>query len=112
MDYVDKEEAEDGDYEESDGPQKDTWLRVFVAAYFVDSLLAGSKLLLDWLSVSPEFLKKAVSTYPCLMQQAAWHLAIVLNYLCPIVHEVETELRDETLRSCPFVGTLKKTILL
>ncbi len=91
-------------HEESDLPDptperpieaEDTWVRLFVASFFVDNLLAGAKLLTDWLSVSPEFIRKAVKHKPMIMQQCVWRLATLLNTLNPLVLKVEADLKKD-----------------
>ncbi|KAL7062551.1 hypothetical protein AAHC03_01312 [Spirometra sp. Aus1] len=73
-------------------PSEDMWIRLFVAAHFVDTLLCGIKLLADWLTCSPDFLRKAALSHHSLLQQLSWHLAGLLNYLNPIVLRTEREL--------------------
>ena len=73
------------------------WVRIFVASYFVDSLLAGIKLVTDWLFSSKSFLMKAVANCPTLVQQIAAHLATFLNYLAPIIALLEEELLSDQM---------------
>ncbi|VDM16041.1 unnamed protein product [Hydatigera taeniaeformis] len=80
------------------------WLRLFVAAYFVDSLLSGIKLITDWLLFSPTFLQHAASIYNFIMQEIASHLASLLNYLSPIVHIVEQELSSDLSMNSEYLG--------
>lgn len=112
------EENEDVKPVKMGGAKQDIWLRLFVAGHFVDSLLAGVKLVSDWLITdasaplllfhrTPEKNKKEyeeednddddMDGLADLRQQIAWHLAGLLNYLNPIVHRVESEIGDATL---------------
>uniref|UniRef100_A0A0X3NZF5 Protein SMG5 n=1 Tax=Schistocephalus solidus TaxID=70667 RepID=A0A0X3NZF5_SCHSO len=75
-------------------PSEGMWIRLFVAAHFVDTLLCGIKLLTDWLTCSPEFLQRAAHSHHSLVQQISWHLAGLLNYLNPIVLCTERELHQ------------------
>ncbi|KAL5960871.1 Protein SMG5 [Taenia solium] len=104
-----KEEAalsDDDDDDNDDDPAGHyyIWLRLFVTAYFVDSLLSGIKLITDWLFFSQTFLQHAASTYKVLMQEIASHLASLLNYLSPIVYTVEQELSSDLLIKSEYLG--------
>jgi len=72
------------------------WIRLFVAGHFVDTLLAGTNLLGDWLTASSAMLLSTVDkSVARLLQHIAWHLAGLLNYLHPLVGKLEEELREE-----------------
>ncbi|EUB57221.1 hypothetical protein EGR_07898 [Echinococcus granulosus] len=101
-DTADKEEAALINDDPAD--QNYIWLRLFVAAHFVDSLLSGIKLITDWLSLSQTFLQQAASTYKVLMQEIASHLASLLNYLSPIACIVEQELSSDLFLQSKYLG--------
>ncbi|KAL5111178.1 Protein SMG5 [Taenia crassiceps] len=110
-DTGDKEEAALSDEDDDGGDDDDDptghdyiWLRLFVTAYFVDSLLAGIKLITDWLFFSRTFLQHAASTYKVLMQEIASHLASLLNYLSPIAYILEQELSSDLLMKSEYLG--------
>lgn len=109
-DTGDKEEAAlsgdgDGDGDDADPAGHDyIWLRLFITAYFVDSLLSGIKLITDWLFFSQSFLQHAASTHKVLMQEIASHLASLLNYVSPMAHIVEQELASDQLMKSEYLG--------
>uniref|UniRef100_A0A5K3FM20 PINc domain-containing protein n=1 Tax=Mesocestoides corti TaxID=53468 RepID=A0A5K3FM20_MESCO len=103
-DDSDRNEDTKAESDESEVLQEYTWVRLFVAAHFVDGLLAAVKLLTDWLALSRDFLPQATASRAALVQQAVCRLAGLLNYLSPIVAQVEREFSDAELLACDYVG--------
>ncbi|VDL60766.1 unnamed protein product [Hymenolepis diminuta] len=103
-DESDREYETSSDYDEEDadtnyGPigQPRVWLRLFVASFFVDSFIAGIKLILEWLLTARLFLKEASTTHPLLMQKIVSHLASLINFLNPIVALAKKESESEEI---------------